>query len=236
MKTYYINNGKENAGPFLVEELKHQEIIKTTLVWYKGMEDWQYAKDLNELKFLFETELPEILPKIEEQVPEINRNGTTILGIKKSYFFLAVLLFVIIGITLVFTAIRNNTQNELDLKNKQTEFGNEKIKLEQKQAIDQRVQSEIQEKITTENKNSRRKDQITLRIAELKRLLSDNKNQLNQALQDLADAQEYKILRSEKDKEKQIEKIQKDIDSWKVLINQLENEANRLQLELETIH
>jgi hypothetical protein len=49
---YYINNGNENGGPFTLEELKQQVVVQTTLVWQQGMEDWQYAIDVAELKFL----------------------------------------------------------------------------------------------------------------------------------------------------------------------------------------
>jgi chromosome segregation ATPase len=200
------------------------------------MEDWKYAKDMEELIFLFEHKHQPEFSKPEESLQEVEKTDKTILGIKRSYFFLLLLFLLILAITLVFTAIRSKTQNELDRKNQQTELSNEKMKLRQKQDVEQQIKSEIQENITSQNKNKKRKDQITSRIAELKKLIVDDKNQLNQALQDLTDAQEYKILRSEKAKEEQIEKIQKDIDSWKTLINQLENEANRLQLELDTIH
>jgi hypothetical protein len=53
---YYINNGNENGGPFTLEELKQQVVVQTTLVWQQGMEDWQYAIDVAELKFLLKQE------------------------------------------------------------------------------------------------------------------------------------------------------------------------------------
>jgi hypothetical protein len=236
MKMYYINNGNENGGPFTLEELKQQVVVQTTLVWQQGMEDWQYAIDVAELKFLFKQEpnaIPTPAPKLSEQ---IEKDDKTILGIKINYFFLALLFIAILATTLIFTAIRSTTQKELNVKNKQTELRNEKIKLEQKQSIEQRIQSEIQDNITLQNTNKKRKEEITLRLYELKKLISDDKNHLNQALTDLSETEEYKILRSEKAKEEQIDKIQKDIDSWKKIINQLENESNRLYLELETIH
>jgi hypothetical protein len=82
----------------------------------------------------------------------------------------------------------------------------------------------------------KRKEEITLRLYELKKLISDDKNHLNQALTDLSETEEYKILRLKKPKEEQIDKIKKDIDSWKKIINQLETNPIGFYLELETIH
>jgi hypothetical protein len=36
MRTYYINTGNENGGPFSIEDLKLQNISTATLVWYNG--------------------------------------------------------------------------------------------------------------------------------------------------------------------------------------------------------
>jgi hypothetical protein len=67
-----------------------------------------------------------------------------------------------------------------------------------------------------------KKREITLRLYELKKLISDDKTHLNQALTDLSETEEYKILRSEKPKKSKSTKSKKDIDSWKKIINQLE--------------
>jgi hypothetical protein len=63
---YYINNGNENGGPFTLEELKQQVVVQTTLVWQQGMEDWQYAIDVAELKFLKRNNT--YSPKLSEQI------------------------------------------------------------------------------------------------------------------------------------------------------------------------
>jgi hypothetical protein len=58
MRTYYINNGNENGGPFNLEELKNQQIKENTLVWYQGMDEWKHASDLEDFKLLYNNLLP----------------------------------------------------------------------------------------------------------------------------------------------------------------------------------
>ena len=236
MRTYYINNGNENGGPFTLEELKTQEIKETTLVWYQGMDEWKHAVDIIELKPFFTVAPPPIKRPMPIEKIEPEEITKTILGLKKSYFFLTLGFLAIMTTVLVLTIIQNNKRNELDLKNKQTEFGNVQIELQQKESNEQRIQNEIQKRIESENNNKRRKDSITSRLAEIKSLLIEDKNQLAESKSDLSDAENFKLLRSESTKDEQIRSIQNDIGNWIKEIDQLENESNRLYLELETIH
>ncbi|WP_367753523.1 GYF domain-containing protein [Flavobacterium sp. WC2430] len=236
MRTYYINNGNENGGPFTLEELKTQQIKETTLVWYQGMDEWKHAIEIADLKPFFNIVPPPIKRASPTQKVESTETSKTILGLKKSYFFLAIAFLAIMIIVLVLNIIQNNKRNELDIKNKQTEFGNEQINLQQKESNEQRIQEEIQKRIESENNNKRRKDSITTRLAEIKSLLIEDKNQLAESKNDLSDAEDFRLLRSESTKDEQIRSIQNDIENWRKEIDQLENEANRLYLELETIH
>ena len=115
MRTYYINNGKENGGPFTLEELKSQQINKATLVWYQGMDEWKHAHDIEELSSFFTvvpppikftTPTPETIstPKIEDE----KESESTILGLKKSHFFLALLFLAIFTAVVVLNVIQNN--------------------------------------------------------------------------------------------------------------------------------
>jgi hypothetical protein len=54
-----------------------------------------------------------------------------------------------------------------------------------------------------------KKREITLRLYELKKLISDDKNHLNQALTDLSETEEYKILRLKKPKKSKSTKSKK---------------------------
>lgn len=235
MRTYYINNGNENAGPFTLEELKNQEIKENTLVWYQGMDEWKHAIDLVEFKpffFIFPTSIKQPHPSSKA---EAIKTTQTIFGLKKSYFFLALAFLAIMITVLILTIIQNATRNELDLKNKQTEFGNAQIELQQKESTEQRFQEEIQKRIVSENNSKRRKDSITSRISEIKILLTDGKTELAQAKNNLSDTENLNFSPSESSKEEQISLIQNDIDNLNTKIDKLENEANRLYLELERI-
>ena len=66
MNKYYLHNGKENTGPFDIEELKKQNINRNTQVWREGMEDWKEAGAVEELKILFPTLPPPIKKKSDE--------------------------------------------------------------------------------------------------------------------------------------------------------------------------
>lgn len=236
MRTYYINNGNENGGPFTIDELKNQPLYKTTLVWYQGMDEWKYASEISDLDSFF-TVLPPPIKRITAQ-PTVHKKekSTTIWGLKKSYFFLALAFTIVMLFVLVLTIIQNNKRAELDAKNKQTEFSNAQIELQQKEYNEQQIQNEIQKRIASENNTKRRKDSITARLAEIKSLLVEGKYQLSQSKNALADAENFKLLRSESTKDEQLLALQNDIENWRKEIDQLENESNRLYLELETIH
>lgn len=237
MRTYYINSGSENTGPFTLEELKNLQINKNTLVWYQGMDEWKHAVDLVELASFFTVVTPS---KKQSTTTTPTKDTTkmeqTFFGLKKSYFFLALGFLVIMITVLVLNIIQDNKRNELDVKNKQTEFSNAQTELEQKESNEQLIQQEIQKRIASENNNKRRKDSITIRLSEIKNFLIEDKNQLAEAKNNLSDLENFQQLQSESTLEEQIRLIQNDIANWKREINQLENEANRLYLELETIH
>jgi preprotein translocase subunit SecG len=236
MRTYYINNGKENGGPFTLDELKTQQLTKATLVWYQGMAEWKHAHDIEELKSFFTVVPPPIKQAISTPEIELHKTSETILGLKKSHFFLALLFFAILLTVFILNVIQNNKRSELDLKNKQTEFSNEKITLEQNERNEERIQEEIRKRIALENNNLRKRDSINSRISEIKRVLIDKKNQLATLTKDLSDAEKFTFFRSESEKTEEISLIQNDIRSIKTEIIQLENESDGLYLQLDMIH
>lgn len=234
MRTYYINNGNENGGPFTIEELRSQKISTATLVWYNGMDEWKYAIEIEELEPFFKVEPPPI-KQTERSRKQIDKSPSTILGLKKSHFVLVIVFVVIMVFVLILNIIQFNKRSVLDARNKQTELGNEKVKLEQKVATELRIQEEIQKKIISENSNNFKKDAINNRLSEIKELLIVNKIKLTNTKNDLAATQKFKLMRSEETKEEQISLLQNDIQLLKNQIDMLESEANRLYLTLETI-
>lgn len=58
MKKYYLNNGKENLGPYDLSELKGENIKRDTPVWYEGIAGWTTADKIEELTGLLLTPPP----------------------------------------------------------------------------------------------------------------------------------------------------------------------------------
>ncbi|MFV8464871.1 DUF4339 domain-containing protein [Flavobacterium sp. LB1P62] len=236
MKTYYIHNGTENSGPFLLEELKSKKITKTTLIWFEGMDEWKYAGDIPELKIIL-TAVPPPLNKILSLRKEEKKVvSQTILGMDKTIFFWACgILALIIG-TLIFNTYQDNRSLELEQKNKQTEFQNQQIELQQKQTDEEKIQIAIQEKINSDRLSKQKKDSVNYRISEIKKILLVNNANLEEDQNKLIDAKDFKLLRTESEREEQINWIENDIIHWQNEIKKLENEADLLYLKLETIH
>jgi len=70
MKHYYFAENDRQFGPFTIEELKSKRLKKCTLVWTDGMEDWDTADRLEELKDIIISEPPP-LPKRENIPPKV---------------------------------------------------------------------------------------------------------------------------------------------------------------------
>ena len=54
MEKYYIVIEDQQKGPYTLEELKEQEISSSLLVWNESMEDWTEARNVSELKDIFQ--------------------------------------------------------------------------------------------------------------------------------------------------------------------------------------
>ncbi|WP_026708992.1 GYF domain-containing protein [Flavobacterium frigidarium] len=237
MKTYYINNGGENAGPFTIEQLQFQLVLKETLVWSNGMVAWKPAATFPELQQLFYKTADESTEKKSAYTEDVaTTKSATILGLKKSYFYLGVLLtFVFIGIGIL-KYIQQSKQAILDERNKETQFGNAQVEIQQKEANQDRIQQEIEKRIQSQNNAKYRKDTITARIEEVKNLLVQNKQDLVYLKEEKQNAENFKLLRSEEGKQEQIDAAQVEIENKIRTVDALDNELNRLYLELETIH
>lgn len=72
MKEYFYLIGKDQHGPFTIEELKHKGLTSETLVWFDGIENWKKVKDLPELVNLIN------IKKVPPPPPEeSNKNNLT---------------------------------------------------------------------------------------------------------------------------------------------------------------
>lgn len=74
MKNYYLHNGKEQIGPFSLEQLKDKSLTSDTPVWTSDMSDWKTAEEVAELQHL----LSKIPPPFKNNTPPpIDNFGTT---------------------------------------------------------------------------------------------------------------------------------------------------------------
>lgn len=52
MKKYFLHNGKDQEGPFDINDLKVKNINADTPVWFEGISEWTTIKEVPELKSL----------------------------------------------------------------------------------------------------------------------------------------------------------------------------------------
>lgn len=58
MKKYFLHDGKEQQGPFDIEDLKAKNIKRETSIWYEGLAEWTIADNVFDLKDLFIKTIP----------------------------------------------------------------------------------------------------------------------------------------------------------------------------------
>lgn len=78
MKEYYFIIGKEQKGPFSLEELKVNNLTNETLVWTEEMDGWEKLKNLPDLRDILKVKnVPPPLPSefnetIEENASQLS--------------------------------------------------------------------------------------------------------------------------------------------------------------------
>jgi hypothetical protein len=238
MKKYFLHNGSESSGPFTIEELKEKNIVKTTPVWFDGLEHWKTAGDIPELTRLFVATPPPF--KATPNPISIQKNQSIepeqkILGLSKNTFFIvAAVLILAIGTT-VFNTLQDSRSRELKIKNHKTEVENQQFILQQKEIEEQKKIVAEQEKKEAERLLNERKITVANRIAEIQELV-DSKNLNIEILENkLNDASSFKLLRTPEEKKIQIDLLKSEIESLKNEVIILKNEFDQLKLELEKI-
>lgn len=238
MKKYYLHNGTESSGPFDIEELKAKKTTKTTPVWFEGMEHWKMAGEIPELNQLFIV-IPPPLTSFSAPSPapkmEVQKENRKILGLSKNIFFITCAAIVLLAGISVLKTIQENRSRELRIKNHKTEVENYQLELKQNALEEEKIQAAIQEKIDADRMAREQKQNATNRISEIKQLLVDYQNSLDETEKKLKNTSGFKLLRTESEKKEQMDLLQKNIDSFKNEISRLKNESDQLKLELEKI-
>jgi GYF domain 2 len=116
-KKFYYLEGKEQKGPFSIEELKAIGISPEILVWSEGMENWQKAKDVQELLDSLK-KLPPPPPIFQEgkKIDESNNETVTQISVEdnniKFWATLKICLSIFLGVCLIGTFCFINTENK----------------------------------------------------------------------------------------------------------------------------
>lgn len=94
MVKYFYSNGQEKEGPVTLEELKKKDIQPMTLIWHEGLDYWKEARNIEELREIFELNPPTLDTETqtigESEAKNFNyENQNTTLNnfIKKQGFF-----------------------------------------------------------------------------------------------------------------------------------------------------
>lgn len=67
MRQYHILINYIQKGPFTIDELKNIELNKSTLIWYKELEDWTELQNIEELKSIVSQTPPPIPKKADKK-------------------------------------------------------------------------------------------------------------------------------------------------------------------------
>lgn len=91
MKKYFYTDGQEKKGPYTLEELKQFEIQPDTLIWHEGLDDWQPASSISEMKEVLELNPPPLENSTTSVPPELpqgdfHRNSSSALRKKQKMF------------------------------------------------------------------------------------------------------------------------------------------------------
>ena len=116
MKEYFIVRNDNQEGPFSIEELKEKDISPDTLVWWKGKENWDKAKNIPELKNKFKDVPPPIPNKSTKKKEGFSKQATANeLKINAKLLGYGLLLIIFIYPILYFPVLEVNKYDNVDV-------------------------------------------------------------------------------------------------------------------------
>jgi hypothetical protein len=230
MKKYYLHDGSDNIGPFDIEELKAHKISRTTKIWFDGIEEWQNADEIEELKMIFTSIPPPIKPV--STPPPININPTVdksvkILGLRKKTFFIVVVASVLI-FSLIIKLIHNYKIDKVERDNIETNIYNEQLKIQNAEIEKQNEIIAEKERLEQERIQKEKKIALEKRIQEILEEMNIANNELAKANNKLVDVTGFKLLRTSSEREQQISIAQEDISIWEYEIEKIDKEMIRI--------
>ena len=81
-KKYFIIKNKTQLGPFSIDELKTQNITRTTPIWHEGLKEWTTVNELSELSEVFKSTPPAFKTKIFQ----FNKSCVQVISATRTFF------------------------------------------------------------------------------------------------------------------------------------------------------
>lgn len=102
MKKYFLHNGKDQEGPFDINDLKVKNINADTPVWFEGISEWTTIKEVPELKSLISKPPPFIKKENKsEQKIHITNQTKASNGVGTAGFVLAILALLLFWVPIL---------------------------------------------------------------------------------------------------------------------------------------
>ncbi len=121
MIKYFYTDGINKFGPFSKEELKSQNIARTTKVWYFGLNEWQQLDKVESLNDILSAIPPELKKidsfketKFKKSEKYVLKNPFKLQNISRKFIlFVGISLVIILSIKLVINQSEVNLKNEI---------------------------------------------------------------------------------------------------------------------------
>lgn len=114
MNQYYIHDGKEQLGPYSIEQLKEKNINRDTPIWKDSLTAWTKAGDLEELNEILKPIPPPFVSSPPPAKSVIPQNYPVQRKKSKSLYWL---IFIVVAIGIAIAVYINNNRNSYSIEN-----------------------------------------------------------------------------------------------------------------------
>jgi len=235
MKKYFIEIEGGQSEAFTLDELKDKKLLKTTLVWYEGLEDWTQAGAIAELDFLFvsvppplKKVIPPVLPKPQEftAIPQPVEERESFLSSRRNKVLLGSFSLVVFVILLISFTDKSKVEAEGQLQENTL-----LIQQQQQQLEEQNAKIAGQQRLEQERQERERKAAIEKRMGEVNEELTIAYTNLEAAKRKLNDASSFQLLRSASTRNEQVNTATENVRAWEKEIEKLEDELKDLRVK-----
>ena len=228
MRKYYIEIDGKQSEPMGLEELKESNILKSTLIWYEGLEEWTAAGSIEELDLLFASVLPlkKAVPPVtpQRQVDnEVQENKSFMYSSRNRWLLGS---FSIIAGVIFLISFTDKSQGEAA---GQLHENTMLIEQQQQQLEEQNAKIAEQQRLEQQRQERERRETKEKRKGELNNDLTVAYESLEKATRKLNDATAFQLGRSSSQRNQQINQANENVRVW-------EEEIARVEQELKGLH